>query len=65
MHEVTIDDNHIIPFGKYKGEKTMAEIPASYHLYMYKMDIYFGGYKDWVKKNKQALEERAKMEEQK
>lgn len=62
MPEVTIGDDHVIPFGKHKG-KTMAEIPASYHLYMYKMDIYYGAYKHYVMDRLDKLRKMAKEEE--
>lgn len=56
-----IDDTFVLGFGKHKG-KMLKDVPADYHLYMFKMDIYFGELKDWVKANKEALEERAERE---
>lgn len=63
LRKPEIDENFIIRFGKYKDNPTaIKDIPASYFLYLYSRDICYGALKDYVKYNKVALEERAKLE---
>jgi uncharacterized protein (DUF3820 family) len=49
-----IDENYIMPFGKYKGEK-MANIPADYLIGLYENSKVFGYVKDYIKENLDTL----------
>jgi uncharacterized protein (DUF3820 family) len=49
-----IDENYIIPFGKYKGEK-IANIPADYLVWLYENSKVFGYVKDYIKENLDTL----------
>lgn len=60
-----IDDESIMVFGKYSGQK-LGAIPASYWLHMYNEKPWFKeqypAYADYVKRNKKALEIDAEYE---
>ena len=49
-----IDENYIIPFGKYKGEK-IANIPADYLVWLYENSKVFVYVKDYIKENLDTL----------
>ena len=50
-----MDDNSIMPFGKYKGEK-MANVPAKYLMWLYYEGKVFGEVKQYISDNKEVLE---------
>lgn len=56
-----ITDNSLMPYGKYKGKK-MANIPASYLLWMYRNDKLFKALEVYVEENMDALEKEEKEE---
>ena len=56
-----IMDNSLMPYGKYKGKK-MANIPASYLLWMYRNDKLFKALEVYVEENMDALEKEEKEE---
>jgi len=45
-----MDDNSIMPFGKYKGQK-MANVPPEYLLWCYHEDWCYGDVKKYIKDN--------------
>lgn len=47
-------DNDPMPFGKYKGEK-MANVPASYLLWLYENSKVYGDVKEYIEENINAL----------
>lgn len=56
-----ITDSSLMPYGKYKGKK-MANIPASYLLWMYRNDKLFKSLEVYVEENMNALEKEEKEE---
>lgn len=56
-----ITDNSLMPYGKYKGKK-MANLPASYLLWMYRKDKLFKALEVYVEENMDALEKEEKEE---
>ena len=55
MHnQNNIDDNSIMPFGKYKGEK-MANVPSEYLIWLYENSKVYGGVKEYIKENLDVL----------
>ena len=56
-----ITDNSLMPYGKYKGKK-MANIPASYLLWMYRNDKLFKALEVYVEENMDVLEKEEKEE---
>jgi len=52
---VRFTDETLMPFGKYKGQK-LANIPASYLLFLLDQDWVNGSLKDYIKRNKDVLE---------
>lgn len=56
-----ITDNSLMPYGKYKGKK-MANMPASYLLWMYRNDKLFKALEVYVEENMDALEKEEKEE---
>lgn len=56
-----ITDNSLMPYGKYKGKK-MANLPASYLLWMYRNDKLFKALEVYVEENMDALEKEEKEE---
>lgn len=56
-----ITDNSLMPYGKYKGKK-MANISASYLLWMYRNDKLFKALEVYVEENMDALEKEEKEE---
>jgi uncharacterized protein (DUF3820 family) len=48
------DDNSIMPFGKYKGEK-MANIPAEYLLWLYENGNVYGNVKQYIKDSLETI----------
>ncbi len=49
------DDNTIMPFGKFVGEK-LANVPAWYLIFIYKKNKCFGIIKQYIKDNLDVLE---------
>lgn len=49
-----MDDNSIMPFGKYKGEK-LANIPANYLIYIYSAGWIRGEIKEYIKENYEEI----------
>ena len=49
-----MDDNSIMPFGKYKGEK-MANVPSEYLIWLYENSKVYGGVKEYIKENLDVL----------
>jgi len=45
-----MDDNSLMPIGKYKGEK-MANVPPDYLLWLYENGNIYGGLKQYIKDN--------------
>ena len=50
------DDNSLMPFGKYKGEK-MANIPASYLIWLYENGNYYGSVKKYIADSMETLKQ--------
>lgn len=57
-----LNDNSPMPFGKYKGVK-MANVPASYLLWLYDNDKCTQEIRDYVNDNIDALELEMKLKE--
>lgn len=51
---VRLDDSSLMPFGKYKGQK-LANVPASYMLFIYDNYELHDNLKEYIKKNKDVL----------
>lgn len=51
---VRLDDSSLMPFGKYKGTK-LANVPASYMLFIYENYQLHENLKEYIKKNKDVL----------
>jgi uncharacterized protein (DUF3820 family) len=49
-----IDDNSIMPFGKYKGEK-MANVPPDYLIWLYENGKCYGDIKQYIAENMEVL----------
>ena len=49
-----MDDNSLMPFGKFKGEK-MANVPADYLLWYYEQEWCKGELKNYIKDNLESL----------
>jgi len=49
-----MDDNSIMPFGKYKGEK-MANVPAEYLIWFYENRMVYGWMKEYIENNLDVL----------
>lgn len=45
-----MDDNSIIPFGKFKGEK-LANVPESYLIWLYNEGKCFGALRNYIEEN--------------
>jgi len=56
---VTISDRTIMPFGKHKGEK-LANVPASYLLYLLDNGKCYGALKQYIEDNRDVLEKEVK-----
>lgn len=54
-----LTDHCSMPFGKYKGEK-MANVPASYLIYLNTLDDLHPGVKAYIQENLDALNEEVK-----
>lgn len=52
MEELT--DNSLMPYGKHKGEK-MANVPASYLIWLYDNNRCSGSVKEYIKENYDSL----------
>lgn len=50
-----MNDNSIMPFGKYKGEK-MANVPDQYLLRMYHNTDVYGSFKKYIEDNLDVIE---------
>jgi len=57
-----MNDNDIMPFGKFKGLK-MANVPAKYLLYFYNANKCRGALKEYIKYNLEALELEVEVQE--
>ncbi len=53
-----MDDNSPMPFGKYEGQK-MANIPASYLIWVYENKKCWGLVKEYIKDNLEVLRQEA------
>lgn len=51
---VRLYDSSLMPFGKYKGTK-LANVPASYMLFIYENYQLHENLKEYIKKNKDVL----------
>lgn len=49
-----MNDNSIMPFGKYKGEK-LANVPADYLIWLYDNGKIFGDLKKYIEENSDVL----------
>ena len=49
-----MNDESIMPFGKYKGEK-MANVPADYLLWLYENNKCFGDIKKYIEENMDSI----------
>lgn len=58
-----LTDNSLMPFGKYKGQK-MANVPASYLLWAFDNLNLQDNVKQYIKKNRDALEAEIKRANQ-
>lgn len=56
---IRMDDSSLMPFGKYKGTK-LANVPASYLLFVYENYQLHENLKEYIKKNKDVLEAEVK-----
>jgi len=54
MHTYALTDSSLMPFGKYKN-KTMANVPAVYLLWLYNNGCDHAGVKRYIIDNMQAL----------
>jgi len=54
-----MDDNSMMPFGKYKGEK-MANVPASYLIWIYENNKCTGKVAMYIRNNLDVLKEEIK-----
>jgi uncharacterized protein (DUF3820 family) len=59
-----MDDNSIMPFGKYKGEK-LANVPPSYLLWLYENERAYGGLRDYIKDNLTVIKSEIEYENKK
>lgn len=58
---VHFNDNTLMPFGKYKGQK-LANVPSEYLLYIYDQEwLNEGALKTYIKENKLTLEREVKL----
>ncbi len=55
-----MDDNSIMPYGKYQGQK-MANVPASYLIWLYNENKCAGEVRQYVYKNLEDLKMEAKV----
>ncbi len=55
MKDTNLNDNTIMWFGEYKG-LTLANVPASYLMFLYEKGSIYGGLLDYVKDNLEVLE---------
>ena len=53
-----MDDESIMPFGKYKGEK-MANVPAEYLLFLHSEGKCYGDVKEYIEENLEVLKKQA------
>jgi len=49
-----MNDENLMPFGKYKGEK-MANVPPDYLIWLYENGKCYGELKDYIKDNMDVL----------
>jgi uncharacterized protein (DUF3820 family) len=57
-----MNDESIMPFGKYKGEK-MANIPADYLLWLYENSKVFGEVKQYIKDNLDCIKSEIQLKQ--
>lgn len=55
-----MDDESLMPWGKYKGDK-MINVPASYLLWLYDMGKVYGEVKEYIKDNLEVLQFQVKQ----
>ena len=53
-----LTDESLMPFGKYKGTK-MANVPATYLLWLFNNELENGNVKDYILANMQGLRQEA------
>lgn len=58
-----MDDNSIMPFGKYKGNK-MIDVPADYLLWLYENNKTKGGLKAYIEDNLDVIKDQIKRSKQ-
>ena len=56
---MSLTDNDVMPWGKYKGVK-MANIPASYLIWLYEEKKCSGSVKDYIEENLDVLKSEIK-----
>lgn len=56
---VRLDDTSLMPFGKHKGTK-LANVPASYLLFIYENFQLHENLKEYIKRNKDVLQAEVK-----
>jgi uncharacterized protein (DUF3820 family) len=56
-----LTDESLMPFGQYKG-KQMADVPASYLMYLYDSKIKPGDVRDYIVDNLEVLKEQVKRQ---
>lgn len=60
---IRFDDNTLMPFGKYKGDK-LANVPASYLLFLLDQEWFKDGpLKTYIEKNKSTLTAEVKRQQ--
>lgn len=59
-----MDDNSLMTFGKYKGVK-IANVPASYLIYIYENGRLYGDLKEYIEDNLEVLKEEVKRQNNK
>lgn len=59
-----MDDNSLMTFGKYKGVK-IANVPASYLIYIYENGRLWGDLKEYIEDNLEVLKEEIKRQNNK
>lgn len=53
--KITVDDDYIMPFGLYKGQK-IGDVPAYYLLWLFREEKAMGKVKIYILSNKELLE---------
>jgi len=58
----TMDDNSRMPFGKHR-DKTMANVPSDYLLWIYENGKTYGALKQYIEDNMDAIKQDLKSQE--